>query len=312
MSTSLILKKLSNEEYHRGEKYRDYISSTQLKKYIISPAEYKKSLEEPNETTPAMELGSLIHDAMEYIHITGDFSLSAWHDSKAVFEAPINPTTRAAYGATTKKYTDAYNEFLEANQGKEIVSKENIDIAHAIARSVERDPILSKVILKGESEVSHFLLYDDVKFKTRPDLETSRQIWDYKSFGDKFTKDNLLRCIINRGYDVSAAMYQWMCHEESGQWKPFYIAFLQTVEPYGICIVSLNNLAYTVIDGEMINNQTHGARQFEILKDMHIRCVTEDVFPGSEIYVRPDESGRRILEFDVPAWVDNNIVEPYF
>ena len=307
-----IIKDLSNEEYHRGEKYRDYISSSQLRKYLVSPAEYKRSLEEPNETTPAMKLGTMCHDALEFIHNTGDFSLSAWHDSFAVFDAPINPTSGAPYGATTKKYQEAYQEFLASVGDKQIASKEELDIAHAIARSIERDPTMSRVILKGEPEVSHFLNYDGVGFKTRPDLETNKIIFDYKSISDKLTKDKLMRRIVDSGYDISAAFYQWMCHEQTGEWKSFYIVWLQTIPPYDICICSLNGLAYTVVDGMMLNDQTHGARQFEILRDMHIRCSQEDRWPGADIYVRPDEKGRRIMEFDVPAWITNSVVEPYF
>lgn len=297
-----IISDLSNEEYHRGEKYKDYISSSQLRKYLISPAEYKKSLEEPNESTPAMELGSLIHDAMEYIHNTGDFSLGEWHDSKAVFNPPVNPTTGAAFGPTTKKYLDAYQEFLKTVEGKEIVSKENLDIAHAIARSIERDSTMSKVIMKGTAEQSIMVEDGLFKGKVRPDLFNKSQLWDYKSINGNLDENTLVKRILDSHYHTQLTYYQWAIHEAYGTWLKPYILFFQTCEPYDIQIVCLNNFCYTVVDGMMINDQTLGAREFQMLKDLHVHCLEANEWPGPSIFVQPDESGRRILEPEVPAY----------
>ena len=49
---------LSNEDYHNSEPYRQYLSSSQLKKYLISPKAFKFSLDNPEETkSDALQFG---------------------------------------------------------------------------------------------------------------------------------------------------------------------------------------------------------------------------------------------------------------
>ena len=65
---------LPNEEYHRGERFKDFLSSTQIKDYMVSPkfARYKALHPEMFEISiEASEKGSLYHDAMESLVNTG-------------------------------------------------------------------------------------------------------------------------------------------------------------------------------------------------------------------------------------------------
>lgn len=306
-----VIKNLSNEEYHHSTEYSEYVSSSQLRKYLTSPADFKRSLETPTESTPAMELGSLVHDALEYVHNTGDFSLSSWSESKAVFTPPINPTTGSAYGAATKKYQEAYQDFLQTTDGKQIVSKENLDIAHAIARSIENDATMSRVILKGEAEVSMFLEDGLFKCKVRPDLYNNTQLWDHKTINGPLDEQSLVKRILDSHYHTQLAMYQYVIHEVTGKWLKPYIAFYQTCEPYGVQVVSLNHFCYSVEDGMMVNDQNLGALEFQMLKDLHVHCMETDEWQGSNIFVKPDTSGRRILEPEVPAYATYKLQQFY-
>lgn len=311
METKTI-KTLSNEEYHRGTEYSKYISSSQLRNYLVSPAYYRQKLSEPNETTPAMELGSLVHDALEFIHNTGDFSLSAWHERKAVFEPPVNSSTGKAYGADTKKYAEAYQQFLETADGKQIVPKDSLDIAHAIARSVENDLWMSRLILKGEAEHSLFVEDGLWKAKVRPDLLLNSALIDYKTFSGDLSESKLVNRVLDSGYHIQMAMYQDIIHEVTGRWVTPYLLFMQTCEPYGIQMMSLNRFCYTIADGELVNDDTIGAREYRMLKELHIHCLEDNDWPGSDIFVQPDDKGRRIMEPEVPAYAINKIKQYYF
>lgn len=309
--TTKVIERLPNEEYHRGNDYSGYISSSQLRNYLVSPAYYKRRLSEPNETTPAMELGTLVHDALEFIHHTGDFSLSAWHERKAVFEPPVNPSTGTPYGATTKKYAEAYQQFLETADGRQIASKDSLDIAHSIARSVENDLWMSRLILKGDAEHSLFVEDGLWKAKIRPDLLLSSALIDYKTFNGDINETKLINRVLDSGYHIQMSMYQDIIHEVTGRWVVPYLLFMQTCEPYGVQMMSLNQFCYTVAEGQMVNDMTIGAREYQMLKALHLHCLEKNEWPGAEIFVQPDDKGRRIMEPEVPAYAINRIRQYY-
>ena len=78
-------------EYHKGERFKDFLSSTQIKDYMVSPkfARYKALHPEMFEISiEASEKGSLYHDAMESLVNTG--TLDKWRNNLLVFEPPIN------------------------------------------------------------------------------------------------------------------------------------------------------------------------------------------------------------------------------
>ena len=114
---------LPNEEYHKGEKFKDFLSSTQIKDYMVSPkfARYKALHPEMFELSiEASEKGPLYHDAMESLVNTG--TLDKWRNNLLVFEPPINPKTGCPYGRDTQKYQIALIEAKESNPGKTLTS----------------------------------------------------------------------------------------------------------------------------------------------------------------------------------------------
>lgn len=141
----MIIDNLSNEDYHRGEDYRRYISSTQLKHYAVSPAYARRKMAEPDEQTPAQAFGTLVHATME--HIARHGSLDDFADCVAVFCAPINAKTGAAYTPASKAYTDAYGAFLAANAGKLIASTD--DLVNALKNVAQSGLTLNPVLKLG-------------------------------------------------------------------------------------------------------------------------------------------------------------------
>lgn len=316
-----IIPTLSNEEYHNAPEYHDYWSSTQLRNYLKGPAVAKEMHDNPeHKETPAMRLGSLIHEMLEYLHNASDFTLSEFEKMHPVFNPPVNPKTGQPYGETTAKYTEAYLTFLETLEGgKTAASKEDLELCHIHAQNIENNRFLRAAICNPNSiaEASHFheAFGGQIKLKWRPDLETKNFIFDWKTISSDLTDDSIRRRILDSGYDVQAAMYQALTYEQSQKWKASIIVWFQTVAPYNIRIDRLNSFAYPVEGGERLDNEvtyTHGAVQYEKILDAHIYCTTNNTWPGGDISIEADERGNRIHDMTLPEYMNSKIVEFYF
>ena len=297
---------LSNEDYHRGEGYRDYLSSSQLKAYAKSPKFAKFMLDNPQEETEAMRFGSLFHSAMQLFQQHG--TIDAFWDSVAIFQPPVNPKTDQPYGTTTKAYAEAYAQFLADNQGKEIATLGEVqqidDMVDAVVRPCVGGATAKQVLslLKwGKPEVSHFFEYEGCKFKFRPDLESPKKIIDYKTVAtDDLSERSINNIIAKYGYDISAAFYLFGEHEQSGIWKTFYWLFVSKVPPYDAVLVDASEWTYKH-DPDIVMPQV-GAIKMKRLLDLHIKCTKENNYPGAEISIPKDDFGRRIMCPTPPPW----------
>ena len=297
---------LSNEDYHRGEGYRDYLSSSQLKAYAKSPKFAKFMLDNPQEETEAMRFGSLFHSAMQLFQQHG--TIDAFWDSVAIFQPPVNPKTDQPYGTTTKAYAEAYAQFLADNQGKEIATLGEVqqidDMVGAVVRPCVGGATAKQVLSLlrwGKPEVSHFFEYEGCKFKFRPDLESPKKIIDYKTVAtDDLSERSINNIIAKYGYDISSAFYLWGEHEQSGIWKTFYWLFVSKVPPYDAVLVDASEWTYKH-DPDIVMPQV-GAIKMKRLLDLHIKCTKENNYPGAEINIPKDDFGRRIMCPTPPPW----------
>ena len=249
---------LPNEEYHRGERFKDFLSSTQIKDYLVSPkfARFKALHPEMFEIgVEAAEKGSLYHDAMESIVNTG--SLDKWRNNLLVFQPPINERTGCPYGRETQKYRDALAEAVAANPGKSLTSSADVQLVETMVYELlnccrETSKQIKQILSfkQTKAEVSHFVEYKGCKFKYRPDVETAKKIIDWKTVAvDDLHEDTVNRVIAKFHYGISAAFYQFMEHERTGVWKEFYWVMQQKTAPYDAVFVSAANWAYHMEDG---------------------------------------------------------------
>ena len=310
------IKNLPNEDYHRGEAYRDYISSTQLKDYFISPKFAKFKREHPQMFTiskDASEKGSLYHNCMESIARTGN--TEDFLNNVCVFDPPRNPKTGAPYGYDTKAYSEAYAQFSFENPNKEIVSQSDVDLVKTMINELlnhcgQTSKDVKKLLKWGEPEVSHFVEYDGCKFKYRPDLETKNKIVDWKTVAvDDLHENTIAKIILKFKYDISAAFYQFFEHERTGEWKDFYWVFQQKQPPYDAIIVSAEEWAYHY-DGEIVKMGS-GALKFKTLLDQHIYCEQNQEYTGAEIFVMPGFLNRRILVSEPPMFERTKLLTYY-
>lgn len=309
---------LPNEEYHRGERFKDFLSSTQIKDYLVSPkfARFKALHPEMFEIgVEAAEKGSLYHDAMESIVNTG--SLDKWRNSLLIFQPPINERTGCPYGRDTQKYKDALAESMVANPGKTLTSSSDVQLVETMVYELlnccrETSKQIKQILSfkQTKAEVSHFVEYKGCKFKYRPDVETAKKIIDWKTVAvDDLHEDTVNRIITKFHYGISAAFYQFMEHERTGVWKEFYWVMQQKSAPYDAVFVSAANWAYHMEDG--IVKMGASALLFAKLLEQHIFCTQNNDFDGAQVFIQPGFKGRRIMIPDTPSFEKNRLFNFY-
>ena len=315
---------ISDEDYHNGEQYAKFISSSELKQMLISPKWFRFSQDNPSLTrTISLEnatKGSVYHDMLQSIVNTGDEN--DFYNHYAVFSAPVNEKTGKPFGYDSQKFLDAYNEFTLLNPGKEICSQADIDLAQAMIRELRfgnkhLSADINFLIKHGKGETSHFCEYQGGFFKFRTDLETSTKIVDWKTCQAEVPKvENWSKQVVNMGYDLSAAFYQFfdfVCH---GRWRTFYWVAQEKTPPYDFNIIDASNWAFEITKdaatGEQIVIPHSGAQKFIKLMEVYLQCVEKDEWPGYSIFTQPDYRGRRIAVSQVPGYESGKMLNYYF
>lgn len=306
-----IIVGLDNEIYHRGEGYDQYLSSTQIKDFLVSPkyAKYKK--EHPEEFTisdDALEFGSMYHAYMESLLKHGDSS--EFDKQYRVFDAPINERTGKPYGRETAKYIAALEVVKQEHPDWEFVSEDRVALVKLMVGELlnncgETSKQVRTILKQGQSEVSHFVEYEGCKFKFRPDVETKRKIVDWKTVSlESLHPGAIAKTITKFRYGISAAFYQFFEHEQSGVWKDFYWVFQQKTPPYDAVMVSASHWAYSYIKEYDMVSMGPSALLFKKLLDQYIECQKTGIYQGAEIFIEPGYKGHRIMEVDAP--ISNN------
>lgn len=308
-----IIHGLSNESYHHEKPYSDYLSSSQIKAYLKSPKAAKFALENPTEEkSDALRFGSLFHDLMACYaeHSDDEFAaIRQWEQGMAIFEPPVNKSTNKPYGVTSNPYKEAYATFLQANEGKLIVSRDEADLAYNMANSLLRDSgATSEQVCKllkwaKATEVSYFYETEDgIKLKVRPDLLTRDKLVDWKTCSlDSLDEESIARQIIRYRYDVSLAMYQWVLHEIEGKWYTPILVFVQKQPPFDSIMCDISEWCYSYDRDEDYVKPGIGALEFKRLLGLHTECTKNNLWPGAESDIDTDEKVK-IMKPTVPYW----------
>ena len=277
----MIIENLSNEDYHNRELYPQ-LSSSQVKKILDSPFDFKNGLENKSESTPYMIAGSAFHDYNEAILKTGfdwDF-LSNWN----VFEHPLNPKSGEPVGITTKAYLTAKGESQNS------ISNFQLEKLQLMQKSFEKHPATRVIFYENvEFERSFFVTDNEVEQKIRPDRETEKYIIDLKTCRKgESSIHNVNRLIEDRGYDVSAAMYQWLYYIETGIWKPFLWIFVENEYPYQVNYHWANDYAYNVRkkhNGGIDVIANISAVKYKAAISTYKKCLNKGKWGGSEVFI---------------------------
>ena len=319
--TDPVIHGLSNEAYHHEAPYSEYLSSSQLKRYAVSPKAAKFALDNPQEDKPdALRFGSLFHDCMAAL--AEGVSMCEVLDAIPAFEPPINKNTGKPYGVTSNPYKEAYQSFTESLNGVLASTAEEKELVSAMLNSLiygsgATSEQVRKALRYGKPEVSHFIEYEGCKFKFRPDLTTryrrkGRQcadLYDWKSVAtDDLSEESINRIILKYGYHISASHYQFFYHEQTGIWPGFILVLVSKVAPHDCVMVDMCNYGYRYYPDVDIVSMGPGAMEFKKLLDLHIKCTKENHWPGAEQAI-PDNNGVRVLEIQPPRYYSNKFIE---
>lgn len=304
-----IIYGLSNHAYHFEAPYTDYLSSSALKLYLRSPRAYKFAADNPVEDkSDALRFGSLFHDLMAAL--SDGAILSEVLDAVVVFEPPVNERTGQPYGNTTKAFTSAYDEFMQANSGKLIASRDELSQVSAMLRSLLVDSgatsaQVRKLLRWGKAEVSYFYETEDgVKLKIRPDLLSRSDLVDWKTCAlDSLDEESIARQIIRYRYDISLSMYQWVLHEINKKWYRPLLVFIQKQPPFDAIICDVSDWCFSYDKVYDLVTMGCGALEFKRLLALHTACVKSNSWPGAENAIEA-EGNARIMKPSIPAYFD--------
>ena len=184
-----VTRGVSNEDYH-GD--RSAVSSTQLKRMLISPAHFLSGITDPEESTEALLFGSVLH---------GRLLEPDTFDSRFFAMPKVN--------RARKEGKQRYAECMVQAAGRTVYPeawKEPIEriIDNAMAHRKARE-----LLAKGEAEVALVWLDPDTGIKCKIKIDwwhDARTLADVKSAED-VTFDGFRRSCARLGYALSAAMY---------------------------------------------------------------------------------------------------------
>jgi len=254
---------LSNESYFN--EFRSYLSSSDLRRLIRSPAHYKNPA---RIESAAMAFGTLVHT----------FVLEP-----AIAEARYRP--RADVDGRTKegKAVRDWESALASQQGIQFVNRSDYDAATSITASVRSHLGCGSLLSGGLAEVSGTVEgFSDVNVRIRPDYLTDKHIVDLKTCVDA-RSDAFSRSVINFLYQVQAAFYVDVAEAIDGKKRDFYWVAVEKDAPYAVSVFKASDA--------MLEN---GRAQYKCAIALYKECASMDLWPGYS---------QQIQQLDLPGWV---------
>jgi len=256
-------RELTDSEYFND--FRNYISSTDIRRLLRSPAHYKNPT---RFESPAMAFGTLVHT----------FVLEP-----GVAEARYR--TRADVDGRTKegKAVRDWEASLAAQQGVQFVTRSDYDAATSIASAVRTHLGASALLAGGLAEVSGTA--DDfygVAARIRPDYLTDGHIVDLKTCQDG-RPDAFSRSVMTFGYAIQAAFYVDVAEALDGNKRDFYWVAVEKEAPYAVAV-------YKASDAML----QYGRREYKRGIELYKECASLDLWPAYS---------QQVQTLELPAWI---------
>lgn len=212
---------ISNNLYHG---LSNYYSSTAIK-YIAknSPIHFRakyidKIIEQENEPTPQMILGSLVHS----LTLTPSLTNTEFY----VLKEEINKRTNAG--------KERWEYIQSENKDKAIVTEETFNQASDIAISVIQNPLVKSIMQNGTPEKANFWKcpFTNLNFKSKMDYVTPTALIELKTTTSAKLED-FQRTAYNMYYDISAYHYlEGITQTTQKQITEVYFIVVETKAPY--------------------------------------------------------------------------------
>lgn len=253
---------MTNSEYHA----HPATGSTSLKNVLRSPAHYLYEFKNPSEPTPAMALGTAIHEAI------------------------LEPNLFMANAVVMPKFEgkgsrEAKDQWLLEHHGSRILKEEDRECIKGVLGAISAHSTARGLLSSGAAEESYFWQDSEtgIVCKCRPDfLRGGHTIIDVKSTIDA-QPTTFPKAIANFSYHLSAAFYLEGVSQVIGQrFDEFIIIAVEKTAPYGVSV-------------HLLDQGTIEAGRFLFRKALTVlkQCKDSDRYPAY-----PD----RILTTALPNW----------
>lgn len=217
---------MTEREYRAAEG----VSRSQLwRLHEGSPEKFKYEEEHPEEPTPALIFGQMVHKLiMDPETFNDEFAVAPDVDRR------------------TKDGKAAWALFAEMNEGKTIVKAEDYDTACAMRNALLENDLVVK-LLSGKHEVPLFWTDEmtgekcKVRLDCYKDLKNVPIIVDYKSTNDAST-EAFMRSAINYGYDFQSAMYTEAVKRCMEKEAVFIFIAQEREPPYAVNVLAADQL----------------------------------------------------------------------
>jgi exodeoxyribonuclease VIII len=207
------------------------LSNSMLKHFLRTPSHYKSALENPQETTKAMTIGTAFHQMV----LTPELNLVA-------VMPDVDLRTNAG-----KKVRD---DFVLLSEGKTVIKEDEFKMLSGMTESVRSNAKALQIIEACTyKEVSLFATLAGVKCKGRFDMLDVHNgiIADLKSCEDA-SPNGAFKAIRNFGYDMQNVHYGKLYEACFGALpKQFVFIFVEKEPPYavGIYVIGAKSLERT-------------------------------------------------------------------
>jgi hypothetical protein len=247
---------IPDDEYHKPN---GYVSSSQLKILLKSPAHFQHDLNSEHQETPALAIGRAVHClALEP---------EKYPERFAHLPEGINRRTKAGQ--------ETYAEFLEHAEGKIILKAEEAQQVACMVNAIEAHPAAANILhSKHETLIENSAFCTDIngaKFKFRPDI----CIPELDLIAD--CKTSLIaspygfqREIPKFHYHLSAAMYAYGYQQVTGRkLKSSILIVVEKAAPYAVAVYELDEEAMQA-----------GYRLYREAIDLYNECTRTGHWPG--------------------------------
>jgi exodeoxyribonuclease VIII len=207
------IEKDSNDIYHS----HDSISASGLKTIAQYGIEYY--LTQTHAESEAMKLGTAIHTAI--------LEPDTFFDIYEVMTEKFDLRTKLG---KAKKL-----EFDEKAKGKIVLQKDHYDVVKNLMKRLDTNSLAQKYI-KGEKELSHYLEYEGMPVRVRPDVINHVEgfIADIKKTRLTASDKDFTKTVRQFGYHIQAAFYMDMLEVDT-----FRFIVCEDKAPYTIVVHAL-------------------------------------------------------------------------
>lgn len=233
-----------------------------LKHVGRSPAHYRYAIENPREDSGPLRIGRLVH----------------WHVLGAM---PDDEDGRVVVYEGERR-GNAWKEFAAANEGAEIVTPKEWDVALPIAEAVQRNALAAQLLDGTVREHRIQWAIAGRAMSSRPDAyRPGGPLIDLKTTNDA-SPAAFSRMVHKFAYHAQAALYQDALRSIGVETTGAYLIAVETKAPHPVTVFELTR---AMLD--------HGRRMYRGWLETLRTCEDSDQWP---------EYAQTVVQCDIPEW----------